>query len=207
MGKNNVALVTGGNGGIGEEICRQLTDTGCKVVAGYYPADKENAEAWQATMKAAGHDVELAAMDVTDYDATQAVIADIESIEKGSISNIDGKVIFNDVPEGIYDVKISFTGFKTIDTIIQFPLTIDYIFYLEESNNELNEFTVSTTRSTRTIEDIPTRMEFIGGEELGEKAIMNSANISMVLTEPINSSPAMYRTTESLTKMASNSFT
>lgn len=80
MGKNNIALVTGGNGGIGEEICRQLTDTGCKVVAGYYSPHKESAEAWQAEMKASGYDVELAAMDVTDFDATQAVIADIENI-------------------------------------------------------------------------------------------------------------------------------
>jgi len=63
MGKNNIALVTGGNGGIGEEICRQLTDTGCKVVAGYYSPHKESAEAWQAEMKASGYDVELAAMD------------------------------------------------------------------------------------------------------------------------------------------------
>jgi iron complex outermembrane receptor protein len=129
---------------------------------------------------------QIGSINIKEKESTESIIGAtvyIESIEKGSISNIDGKVIFNDVPEGIYDVKISFTGFKTIDTIIQFPLTIDYIFYLEESNNELNEFTVSTTRSTRTIEDIPTRMEFIGGEELGEKAIMNSANISMVLRE------------------------
>jgi len=107
----------------------------------------------------------------------------IESIKKGSVSNIDGKVVFDGIPEGQYKVKISFTGFETIDTTIQFPLSIDYKFYLVESDNELNEFTISTTRSTRTIEDIPTRMEFIGGEELGEKAIMNSANISMVLRE------------------------
>ena len=79
MSKNNVALVTGGNGGIGEEICKQLAATGCKVVAGYYPADKENAEKWQADLKAAGTDLEIAAMDVTDFDGTQAVVADIES--------------------------------------------------------------------------------------------------------------------------------
>lgn len=79
MGKNNVALVTGGNGGIGEELCRQLNDAGCKVVAGYYPAGKDKAEKWQQEMKASGYDIELAAMDVTDFDAVQAVIADIES--------------------------------------------------------------------------------------------------------------------------------
>ncbi|GAA0404231.1 3-ketoacyl-ACP reductase [Cocleimonas flava] len=79
MGKNNVALVTGGTGGIGEEICRQLAATGCKVVANYFPADKENAESWQAAQKEAGFDIELAPCDVTDFDATGAMIADIQS--------------------------------------------------------------------------------------------------------------------------------
>jgi len=79
MGKNNVALVTGGNGGIGEELCRQLNDAGCKVVAGYFPAGKDKAEKWQQEMKTSGYDIKIAAMDVTDYDAVQTVIADIES--------------------------------------------------------------------------------------------------------------------------------
>ena len=79
MGKNNVALVTGGNGGIGEEICKQLCNTGSKVVAGYYAPNKKNAEVWQADMKAAGYDIEIAGMDVTDFENTQKVIADIET--------------------------------------------------------------------------------------------------------------------------------
>ncbi len=79
MGKNNVALVTGGTGGIGEEICRQLATSGCKVVANYFPAEKENAESWKAAQKAAGFDIEIAPADVTDFDATGAMIADIES--------------------------------------------------------------------------------------------------------------------------------
>ncbi len=42
---------------------------------------------------------------------------------------------------------------------------------------------ISTTRSSRTIIDIPTRIEVITGEELGEKAAMNSSNIGMLLRE------------------------
>ena len=47
----------------------------------------------------------------------------------------------------------------------------------------MGEVVIRATRSTRTIKNIPTRVEFIGLEELGEKAIMNSANISLVLRE------------------------
>ncbi len=78
MGNTRIALVTGGNGGIGEAICKALADKGCTVVAGYYPGDKENAESWQAEMKAGGYDVALAAADVADFEQTQQMIANVE---------------------------------------------------------------------------------------------------------------------------------
>ena len=42
-----VALVTGGTGGIGSAICRELAGLGHTVVASYFPPEKEAAEAWQ----------------------------------------------------------------------------------------------------------------------------------------------------------------
>jgi len=47
----------------------------------------------------------------------------------------------------------------------------------------LDEVVIQSSRSTRTVRKIPTRIEFIGAEELGEKAVMNPTNISMVLRE------------------------
>ena len=57
------------------------------------------------------------------------------------------------------------------------------IFKLKSGGNELDEVVLQSSRSTRTVKKIPTRIEFIGAEELGEKAIMNPTNISMVLRE------------------------
>ena len=51
------------------------------------------------------------------------------------------------------------------------------------SEEELEEIVVSTTRSTRTIENIPTRLEFIAGEELEEKGNMKPGDIRMMLNE------------------------
>ena len=42
---------------------------------------------------------------------------------------------------------------------------------------------ISTTRSTRTIQDIPTRVEIIAGEELVEKGNMRPGDIRMLLNE------------------------
>ncbi len=48
---------------------------------------------------------------------------------------------------------------------------------------ELEAITVSTTRSSRSIQDIPTRIEAIAGEELDEKANMKPGDIRMLLAE------------------------
>lgn len=73
-----IALVTGGNGGIGSSICKELAERGYKVVAGYYPAEKEQAEAWQKQQHAAGNPVEIAAGDVSSYDSCVAMVKEIE---------------------------------------------------------------------------------------------------------------------------------
>lgn len=74
-----IALVTGGNGGIGSAICVELADRGYKVVAGYYPPEKEMAEAWQQKQKELGREIELASGDVSSYEASAEMVKDIEA--------------------------------------------------------------------------------------------------------------------------------
>ena len=106
-----------------------------------------------------------------------------EDLEKGAITNSEGIATFKDIPNGIHHLMISFVGFKTIETKVTLPTSKELIFYLEESKGELNAVVIEATRSTRDIRRIPTRIEVIGGEELGEKNMMNPTNISMVLRE------------------------
>ncbi|WP_035085094.1 TonB-dependent receptor [Aquimarina latercula] len=107
----------------------------------------------------------------------------IESLDRGSITNFDGIAEFTDLPDGEYNVQISFLGFQTLKTSIKVPMNGNLMFYLKESANSLDQVFLQSTRSTRTVKKIPTRIEFIGAEELSEKAIMNPTNISMVLRE------------------------
>jgi len=50
-------------------------------------------------------------------------------------------------------------------------------------STELEEVIITSTRSTRTIRNIPTRVELIGGEELEEKGNMKPGDIRMLLNE------------------------
>lgn len=52
-----------------------------------------------------------------------------------------------------------------------------------EEEEDLEEVQISSTRSNRSISDIPTRVEFIAGEELDEKANMKPGDIRMLLAE------------------------
>lgn len=108
----------------------------------------------------------------------------LERLEKGGATDVDGVVTINNLPIGNYEIHISYLGYEELETSISIQENMEIpIFYLHQMEEELEEILVSTTRSTRTIQNIPTRVETIGLEELGEKAIMNSANISLVLRE------------------------
>jgi acetoacetyl-CoA reductase len=74
--KGKVALVTGGTGGIGAAICLKLAESGAKVATNY--RNEEKAKAWQAEAKKAGHDIAVYQVDVSDFDACQALVDQVE---------------------------------------------------------------------------------------------------------------------------------
>ncbi len=106
-----------------------------------------------------------------------------EKLEKGTTTNSEGVATFTDIPEGQHPITISYLGYETIKTTITSPNTTILAFVLKPNDHELEEVILQASRSTRTIQKIPTRIELIGAEELGEKAVMNPSNISMVLRE------------------------
>jgi len=79
MSSAKVALVTGGNGGIGSAICQELVSKGFRVVAGYYPAEQEAAEAWQSRLSEAGVSVEIVSGDVSSVPSSEAMIREVEA--------------------------------------------------------------------------------------------------------------------------------
>jgi acetoacetyl-CoA reductase len=74
-----IALVTGGIGGIGSSICRQLSADGFTVVANYIVSEEEKAQTWLAAERSEGRDVHIAMGDVSNYDSCVAMIAKIKS--------------------------------------------------------------------------------------------------------------------------------
>ncbi len=111
--------------------------------------------------------------------------AQIVNKNLGGSADEGGLLTIENIPDGKQTIQFSFVGYLSQVRIFVFPLTTsDSIeILLEESDEELEEIIVSSTRSSRTIADIPTRVEFIAGEELEEKANMKPGDIRMLLSE------------------------
>lgn len=107
----------------------------------------------------------------------------VEKLEKGSTTDLDGKLTITDIPTGTYDIEFSYVGYEEFQKTYTFPLAAEENQIIELAHLELETITITTTRSSRQIDDIPTRIEVINAEELAEKAIMNSSNIAMILRE------------------------
>ena len=123
-------------------------------------------------------------MDVENNEELIGATIFIPELSKGTTTDASGLGTFENIKEGTYGIEVSYIGFEKLkDNITVSSTSNTFTYYLEESEESLNEVVIQATRSTRTITDIPTRVEFIGGEELEEKALMNATNISMVLRE------------------------
>ena len=133
--------------------------------------------------KAQTSDIQIKVVSESENEPLLGATVYFEILEKGAVTYFDGIATFTEIPNGEHIVIVSYLGFETLKTTIQIPSNSDLIFKLKSGGNELDEIVVQSSRSTRTVKTIPTRIEFIGVEELGEKVAMNPTNISMVLRE------------------------
>jgi len=110
----------------------------------------------------------------------------IPKLNKTVVADSTGTAMINDIPAGTYKVVVTYVGRPEFDKEFSFPLqpgTVTDIYMEEEEHEEEEEVVIQSTRSTRTIQDIPTRVEFVAGEELDEKSNMKPGDIRMVLNE------------------------
>lgn len=74
-----VAVVTGGTGTIGTEICKHLAAAGCRVVALCLPGMPDcRLDDWVAEREAEGHTMQAMGCNVADFDDTAATFKKIE---------------------------------------------------------------------------------------------------------------------------------
>lgn len=103
----------------------------------------------------------------------------------GTVADSAGRVSLSVVPDGRQVLVFSYVGYQTRRDTLTFPLAAagPLTVALSPEGEELEEVVISSTRNNRTIDDNPTRIEAITGQELEEKANMRPADIRMQLNE------------------------
>ncbi|SFH34717.1 TonB-dependent receptor [Pedobacter insulae] len=110
----------------------------------------------------------------------------LPQLAKGTVSDSTGTIILTNLPAGKQIIQFSFIGYEKRTDTLSFPLSqpLPLIILLNpHEEEELEEVVVSATRSSRTIDNIPTRIEVLAGEEIDEKANMKPGDIRMMLAE------------------------
>lgn len=124
---------------------------------------------------------------VKDQETKLAVVGakvSVKGTEISAVTDADGVAQLADVPDGEQTLEVFSVGYETKELKVTFPLAeqgASLIFI--KVTNEFGEVTVTTTRTGREIDDVPTRVEAIDEEEVDEKSSMRSSNVSMVLNE------------------------
>jgi outer membrane receptor for ferrienterochelin and colicins len=103
----------------------------------------------------------------------------------GSITDPNGLVHITNIPNGKQVIIFRFVGYEEKEETFTFPWIQDEPLevLLSSDEEEIDEVIVTATRSSRTIDDVPTRIEAISGEELEEKGNMKPGDIRMMLNE------------------------
>ncbi len=125
---------------------------------------------------------------IKDSESNELLIgatAIIQGTTNGATADVNGLIEIKNIPNSIQVIEFRYIGYVSRVDTIPFPLNVNLPLEisLKANSEELEEVVITATRSSRTIADIPTRVEAISGEELDEKAIMKPGDIRMMLNE------------------------
>ena len=110
----------------------------------------------------------------------------LKGTANGSSADINGKIEIKNIPDGKQAIVFRYIGYENKELTFIFPLSDSLqgqTIYLKSEAKEMEVIVVTTTRTNSRIEEIPIRVEVLGGEELNEKGSMKPANIAMLLSE------------------------
>ena len=111
-------------------------------------------------------------------------IVSIKDTDIAAATDSNGRVELTNIPNGEQTVVVSSPDHEAQELKYTFPLVDQGEHTILLKIKTVGEVTItSTSRISREIDDVPTRIEAISEEEVDEKSIMRPANVSMVLNE------------------------
>lgn len=131
----------------------------------------------------AQHTIRLSIKNNEEKQPLQGATALISALNKTAIADSSGMAVFTNITAGTYKIAISYVGLEEQELTVIVPQSDDFVVEVFLKEGEEEEVVITSTRTSRTISDIPTRVETISGEELQEKGNMKPGDIRMLLNE------------------------
>ncbi len=108
-------------------------------------------------------------------------IAQLKGTNNGTSSDRNGEILLTSIPDSIQVIVISVIGYAPFSDTIFFPFNEQRKIFLEPESKAMDEVIVEGTRSNKSIEDNPTRVEVLN-EEIDEASTMDPSKVAHLLT-------------------------
>jgi len=108
-------------------------------------------------------------------------IAQLKGTTNGAASNANGEVLLTNIPDSLQVINISLLGYQSYNDTVIFPYAEQRIILLEPESKGIDEVIVEGTRSNKSIDNIPTRVEVLT-EEIDEASTMDPSKVAHLLT-------------------------
>ncbi|QHJ07482.1 TonB-dependent receptor [Hymenobacter busanensis] len=106
----------------------------------------------------------------------------VPALGLGAAADATGALTLPDLPAGPLVLQAAALGYRPKTMALTLPLTAQpLVIRLAASGQELEEVVVTATRTNSRIEDLPTRVEVLGTEELQEENAIKPGNIASLL--------------------------
>jgi outer membrane receptor for ferrienterochelin and colicin len=121
--------------------------------------------------------------DSVTLEKLQGVSVIVGKTKKGGITDSAGKAVINNIPGGDHTISFSIIGFKPKTLSFTFPLSNEEVMVRMEKAEEekMEEVIVSSSRTESRIENLPTKVEVLGIEEVNEEVGIKPGNIASLL--------------------------
>jgi iron complex outermembrane receptor protein/outer membrane receptor for ferrienterochelin and colicins len=100
---------------------------------------------------------------------------------RGTVSDVNGAFSIGNISSGKQVFIFYLTGYKKKTIELELPLTAEPVILLAPDQQELEEVVVSSTRTNSRIDDLPTKVEVLGQEDMDEESTLVPGNVSSIL--------------------------
>lgn len=122
-------------------------------------------------------------------------------------SNQSGDFILKDIPAGNYNLQVSAVGFATVNRSISLPFNpSDFTLQLNESNQQLEEVTVSAQKIEEDAQKIPFSITSLSARQVKDYKLWNSKDVTAIVPNLYTANPGDNRNVTSIRGIATTSY-